>query len=875
MNLNPEFSGLDWCEAELAELEALAANSPLKSKPLSGEPRTLDVDVAIGFLRRFHPATPWVLVTFGPGANQVGPAQTFQPGEETEARKFIEAQNGRHNIYFVVNAVARPLKKKPSKKDIAEVQWLHVDADLSKALDWSDPVAVTADKARVLGMLRNHSPAPTVVTWSGGGFQAFWRLSEIVVVNGEQDLMAPIERRIRQIESAVRADVCHNVDRVMRLPGTLNLLGPTKVRAGRQPALAVVVEFDESRFYDLEEFSESDEPHDGERNRSSDQGSRQGGAYEVNEHDRAHDALRKIPADNYDTYLRIGMALKSAFGDAGFGLYREWASTSVKFDAVDLSKKWRSIKPEGAVTIATLFDMARRHGWQDRHERDHLTSDEVCGSAGQEKDATGADPDMSIARRNQIAAPVFPLEVLGPSEDWVKTTAESKSAPVDYVALGLIVTAAGMIGPKRRVSPWDGWDEPSILWGALIGPPSVNKSPALDPLRDAVGAIERRANADWSTRQAKFETEKRVAEARRTAWEQEVTAAVKSNKTAPEMPTAAAMPKCLAKDRLWIVDATTEKVARILGENPDGLICFRDELAGLLGGFDRYGGSGSDRAFWIEAYGGRPYRYDRVNLKDEALDIRFCAVSLIGALQPDRLHRMLLSGDDDGLAARILYAWPDPAPPRRPTSVAQQDELLRAMQRLRELAFNEGDDSSMQPRRVLLESEAADDFQAWWEQKQWEAKLAASGPLAGAIGKLDGIALRLALVLELLAWAWDDGNTPEPERVSLQSVRKALLLIDGWVRPNLERVFSEASLPQVQRDALTICRWLLKTRPQMINSRELRRLPGFPGPKEAKELDPAIQMLVDARWLSAPAGQAAPGRPRKNFIVNPAIYKSR
>ena len=292
------------------------------------------------------------------------------------------------------------------------------------------------------------------------------------------------------------------------------------------------------------------------------------------------------------------------------------------------------------------------------------------------------------------------------------------------------------------------------------------------------------------------------------------------------------MPKSPTKDRLWIVDSTTEKVARILGENPGGLICFRDELAGLLGAFDKYGGSGGDRSFWIEAYGGRPYRYDRVSLKDHPIDIPFCAVSLLGALQPDRLNSMLLSGDDDGLAARPLYAWPDPVPPRRPTRVADQQE-----------------------------------------HKQWDAKLGASGRLAGAVGKLNGIALRLALVLELLVWAWRQSNTAEPERVGVQSVRHSTRLIDDWVRPNLERVFAEASLPQAQRDAMMVGRWLLKTKPHQINARDLRRQAGFPGPKEPKTLDAALEMLVDARWLLKPDKDRS-GRPRKDFVVNRAIYEA-
>ena len=96
-------------------------------------------------------------------------------------------------------------------------------------------------------------------------------------------------------------------------------------------------------------------------------------------------------------------------------------------------------------------------------------------------------------------------------------------------------------------------------------------------------------------------------------------------------------------------------------------------------------------------------------------------------------------------------------------------------------------------------------------------------------------------------------------------------LIDAWVRPTLERVFAEASLPQAQRDAMAVGRWLLKNRPTTINTRELRRQVGFPGPKEPKALDGAIEILVDARWLIQPPNDG-PGRPRKDFVVNPAIY---
>ncbi|HRN87910.1 MAG TPA: DUF3987 domain-containing protein [Hyphomicrobium sp.] len=815
---------------------------------------------AVAFLRRFHPASPWAICSFGPNG-EVGPARTFDPSEEEDAERFIESLQRRFNIYFNVNMVRGKLTKKAAKGDIEEILWLHVDADLDKRLDWSDPAAVEAEKARVLAKLRAYDPPPTCINWSGGGFQGFWRLSEIIVVNGDAELMAPVERRMQRIEKLLGADACHNADRVMRLPGTVNMLGKTKIAAGRKPALAETIEFHDDRIYDIEDFPEPEPPplHTNGATRPHDVGR--------DEIERMRDALRAIPADDYNIYLRVCMALKSAFGDSGFGIARDWAMTSVKFEETEFRRKWQSIQPEGGVTVATLFGLARDYGWRDRSYANGHTLDSIDA----ESDLA---PDMSVVQRNRVAIPTFPIDVFGPAEEWVKATAESKSASPDFVALGLLVVASGMIGAKRRVSPWDGWEEPSVLWGALVGEPSCHKSPPIDPMRDAVRAIEVDANADWTARQADYETKRKVAEAHQDAWEQEVSAAVKGNKPEPPMPPQATVPKAPTRHRSWMVDSTIEQVARILGENPSGVICFRDELAGLLGGFDRYGGSGTDRAFWIEAYGGRPYRFDRVGLKGEPIDIPFCAVSLLGGLQPDRLSAMLLSGDDDGLAARPLYAWPDPVPPRRPTRVPDQHVLQAALRRLYDLPFDTEMDGVVRSRVVLLESEAADEFQAWWEGKQWDAKLAAGGRLAGAIGKLDGVTLRIAQTLEFLAWAWSRSNGPEPEKIGIRSVLNALRIIDNWVRPTLDRVFAEASLPQAQRDAMIVGRWLLKSKPESVNARKLRRQPGFPGPKDAQHLDAAIEVLVDARWLR-PVPNDGPGRRRKDFVANKAIYEAR
>jgi hypothetical protein len=847
--------------------------TPRATRAANGHARAATVDevgaaAAVSFLARFHPGAPWALASFGPGDNEIGPARTFNPSGKDVAYRFILGLQGKHNVYFTVNGVRVRLMKKAAKTDIADIHYLHVDADLPKSLNWSDPAAVAAAKEQVLQQLRSYGPPPTAIIWSGGGFQAFWRLSEIITVNGDKEKMAHVERRMRRIEQTFHADACHNVDRIMRLPGTINVLGPTKVRAGRKPERAELIEFHDDRIYDLEDFPEIEPEPSGPANGTGQHGGHDW-SLDPDDFERARDALRAVPADDYSPYLRIGMALKSGFGDAGFDLYCEWAAKSSKFTKENIDAKWKSIKGEGGVTLATLFFMARQHGWREAQP--------------QSESAAPADappePDMSIVRRNRMPAPVFPVEVFGDAADWVKAVAESKSAPVDYPALGLIVVAGAMIGPKRCVSPWEDWEEPSIIWGVIVGDPSLVKSPSQDPHRDAVRALERELNTNWEDRKLAYEQEKKAAEEYCAEWERQVRQAIKENKLPPEKPKETVEPLPPTRVRLWAVDQTTEKAARILGENPEGFILFRDELAGWLGGFDKYGGSGGDRAFWIETYGGRPYRYERVSL-DDPIDIQFCAVSVLGSIQPDRLNTMLLSGDDDGLAARPLYAWPDPVPPRKPKRSADREAIRRALRRLRSLTFDTDALGNAVPRIKLLEPDAADEFQSWWEYKQWDAKLSAAGRLAGAIGKLDGVALRIAQVLELLQWAWGGSNQPEPDRVSLQSVKNALRIIDNWVRPTLERVFAEAALPQAQRDAMAVGRWLLKTKPKTVNARELRRQPGFTGPKEAKELDVALEYLVDAHWLfpkpiegRGPA-PAPPGRPRKDYTVNPRIYET-
>ena len=74
-------------------------------------------------------------------------------------------------------------------------------------------------------------------------------------------------------------------------------------------------------------------------------------------------ALYSIPADDRDTWVQMGMAIKSELGDAGFALWDSWSQRSERYKPADARAVWRSVKPNGGITIASLYYLAKEYGW--------------------------------------------------------------------------------------------------------------------------------------------------------------------------------------------------------------------------------------------------------------------------------------------------------------------------------------------------------------------------------------------------------------------------------------------------------------------------------------------------------------------------------
>lgn len=205
---------------------------------------------SVKFLQRMLPNGPWSLTAIGVDRKGVK-TQTFVVGEEQQMLQWIDGYNGKWNLYWGVNPVAGKLTKKAEKTDVTAVVRLHVDVDprAGEELD--------SERERALKILTNPPdgiPEPTTIVFSGGGYQAFWDLEEPIITNGDLGLAEEAELYNKQFVLAFGADHCHNIDRIMRLPGTINIPDAKKIKKGRKEELSFVVYDKPSLKYPISAF---------------------------------------------------------------------------------------------------------------------------------------------------------------------------------------------------------------------------------------------------------------------------------------------------------------------------------------------------------------------------------------------------------------------------------------------------------------------------------------------------------------------------------------------------------------------------------------------------------------------------------------------
>lgn len=212
------------------------------------------------------------------------------------------------------------------------------------------------------------------------------------------------------------------------------------------------------------------------------------------------------------------------------------------------------------------------------------------------------------------------------------------------IAMPALVSCAAALHDGIKLQPKryeKTWTESARLWCAIVGSPSVKKSPAIKRATKRLRKIDMDLHDDNAKDNARYNTElEAYKEAKKEA------------KKTGEMVTAPEQPK---NNRMVVEDITVEALSEVLKDNGRGVLCIQDELSGWFGAMDAYSGGkagGKDRAHWLEAYNGGGRVVDRV--MRGTLKIPNWSVSMIGGIQPDAIRRLSQNMTEDGLMQRFM-----------------------------------------------------------------------------------------------------------------------------------------------------------------------------------------------------------------------------
>ena len=420
--------------------------------------------------------------------------------------------------------------------------------------------------------------------------------------------------------------------------------------------------------------------------------------------------------------------------------------------------------------------------------------------------------DMAVLEESRGAVPAFPLDPLPAFwRDWVQDTARASCAPVDFVAQSLLAAVAGLAGAGAVVRVGPRWSEPLVLWQALVGAPSSGKSASMTPMRELLATLAREAAGD-------------------------------------ESPPVS-----------FVADAWLGTLADGVAAHPRGVVLWGDDAPEWL---DR--AVPGRRSPWLNAWSALPLSLGQGATGKSVQRIERFAVSLLLACRPDRLDGLLKT--DQELASRFLFAWP-PLPELRPLATAKPAQDEAALAALSRIARRVG--KADDPLALIVDergTKALDEFLSGLQAELREAE----GLEMAWLGKGRGVVVRLAGMLELLAWS-ALGSASPPGHLGREQIERAVRLWSGYFRPHAHALFDRAAPTDRERQARRVARWLRHSGLDEV-TREQVRLDALGRSLNADETEQVLYRLQNAGMVqklhfSTPSR----GRPPNRWAVSPRL----
>jgi hypothetical protein len=327
-----------------------------------------------------------------------------------------------------------------------------------------------------------------------------------------------------------------------------------------------------------------------------------------------------------------------------------------------------------------------------------------------------------------------------------------------------------------------------------------------------------------------------------------------------------------------VQDATVEKLVELQAVSR-GLALVEDELARLLVNKNRYN-EGSDVEFFLQAYSGGSYSSDRINRGSQRVDDVYLAI--YGTIQPEKAREIFSKrAADDGFLDRFaMIAFPEPLAhfatvDRKPDREARR-QYLEAGERLHEtdwcrvLRLDAADSGGGSKAYARYSPEAQPEFDKWHCEEMTWVRQHPEDPLVGMRAKAPGLLARIVLTIQLVAWV--SGEEVSPTEISLQSLKRGLRLMQGYLLPMWRRLQSAFGGNPELDGARKVGDLILKQKMDSIRPSDVTRLK-LKGLRDRRVVLGVLDTLVTYDWLLPPLRTTTTGRPSSAYAVNPRVHQ--
>jgi putative DNA primase/helicase len=461
---------------------------------------------------------------------------------------------------------------------------------------------------------------------------------------------------------------------------------------------------------------------------------------------------------------------------------------------------------------------------------------------------------------------------------WVMDVAERQQSPPDFAAISILICLGSLLGRKVAIAPksQDNWYEHPNLWGIAIGRPSSMKSPSLEtamlPL-DALAAIanekhrealkehELRATAAKITRDAKKNKARKAAE---KGQDFDVNALIEHDQSEPTLR------------RYKTNSFNFASLHRLLMENPNGLLVYQDEIAGIFAALEN-GEAGEElKAFLLTGWTGRQsFTADRI-LRGQNLHVPGVCLSLLGGTQPGKIARWVKYANsegikDDGFLQRFSFAvWPDQSGDWRNVDRWPDSASKSACQAVFDRFDTWGNpmlewlDESNPDSPVLLRfnTEAAEIFLDWRTKLERQIREGGLSPaLESHFTKYRKLVPALSLIFDLV-------EDCESNVVGVPSLNRALAW-EAYLRTHAGRLYAAGSGTDYDLARRILSRVKSGHLPadKPFPARDVYRN-GWSGLSDREDVERGLRVLADFHWLLV-AKRLTNGATAHEYILNP------